>query len=81
MLHIQKEAALRPLFACGAYENTLTEIIGRCIEVKLLILVYFRKNGFRGFPRNFEIISTILVLRSDSFCIFADGTKQQKLWQ
>lgn len=23
MLHIQKEAALRPLFACGAYETKL----------------------------------------------------------
>ena len=28
MLHIQKEAALRPFFACGAYENNFLETIG-----------------------------------------------------
>ena len=38
MLHIQKEAALRPLFACGAYENICLENIGKGFGGKLLIL-------------------------------------------
>ncbi len=50
MLHIQKEAALRPLFACGAYENNFLETIGIKNGVKLLILIEIHKNAFRAFP-------------------------------
>ncbi len=39
MLHMQKEAALRPLFACGAYENNWQETIGIYFGHKLLILI------------------------------------------
>ncbi len=57
------------------------EFIGRDLGVKLLILIDFRKNVFRGFPRILGKFSKDLVRISNSFCIFADGTKQQKLWQ
>ena len=80
MLHIQKEAALRPLLACGAYENKFPETIGIKIAIKTLIHQLLAKNRFQPIPTVCEIFSKDSVRISNTFCIFVPGTNILKLW-
>ena len=71
MLHMQKEDRRLAIFyfACGAYENIWQETIGIYFWHKLLILLEFPKNVFRGVPMSCEIFSKDSVRIANIFCI------------